>query len=329
VLSGDDRHPRWERALPAAVRRARRYAAVHGRRPPQLRPGTFTEKLNWRITWDRRELLAPTCDKLAMKEAALRLAPALVRVPRTYWAGTDVAELAGVDLPDRWVLKANHSCARVLFDEGPADPDRLAAATAGWLGDRYWRKSEEWAYRRARPLLLVEERIGGDDGHPSDLKVVVTDGVPRLVGVHTDRRDGLRIRLHSPDWEPLPWSWGYPAGPEAPPPERLLELLAAAAAIGRDFDMLRVDCYEADGELWFGELTPYPGAGLCRLEPGLDAWLGEHWRLPRTGWRRLLPRGGAQPAPHPVQLGVRAVGHQFGVERPLGPPSGADPEVAA
>ncbi len=322
--------PSWERALPAPLRRARRYAAFHGRRPPQQRPRTFTEKLNWRITWDRRALLAQTCDKLAMKGTALRLAPGLVRVPRTYWVGTDVAELAGLDLPDRWVLKPNHSCARVLFGAGPADPARLAEATNGWLLDRYWRKSDEWAYRRARPLLFVEERIGAGDP-PADLKVVVTDGHPRLVAVHTDRRDGLRIRLHTPDWEPLAWSWGYPTGPDAPRPERLPELLAAAAALGRNFDMLRVDCYEADGKLWFGELTPYPGAGLCRLEPGLDAWLGERWTLPRTGWRRLLPRDGAQPecAPHPVQLGVGAVGHELGVEGPFGAPAGPDAEVAA
>ena len=45
--------------------------------------------------------------------------------------------------------------------------------------------------------------------------------------------------------------------------------------------MLRVDCYEVDGELWFGELTPYPGAGLSPLEPDLDAWLGGTWTLPR------------------------------------------------
>ncbi len=327
----DDRPPLWEGVLPASVRRARRYAAFHGARPPQLRPRTFTEKLNWRISWDRRSLLASTCDKLAMKEAALERAAELVRVPRTYWAGTDVAELAGVDLPDRWVLKPNHSCARVLFGEGRADPARLAAATEGWLEERYWRKSDEWAYRRARPLLLVEERIGGPGAHLADLKVVVTDGVPRLVGVHTDRRDGLRIRLYSPAWEPLPWSWGYPAGPDAAAPHRLPQLLAAAAALGRDLDMLRVDCYEADGELWFGELTPYPGAGLCRLEPGLDAWLGERWTLPRAAWRRLLPRRGTQrhaPA-NPVKRRKGAVGHQLGVEGPFGPATSPEPEVAA
>lgn len=315
--------------LPTAVRRARRYAAAHGDRPPQARPRTFTEKLNWRITWDRRAVLAPTCDKLAMKEAARRLAPNLVRVPRTLWAGTDVAELAGVDLPDRWVLKPNHSCARVLFGEGRPDPAQLAAATEGWLAERYWRKSDEWAYRRARPLLLVEERIGVPGQELADLKVVVTHGVPRLVGVHTDRNDALRIRLYSPEWAPLPWSWGYPPGPDAPRPQRLPELLTAAAALGRDLDMIRVDLYEVDGELWFGELTPYPGAGLCRLEPGLDAWLGERWTLPRTSWRRLLPGRDRARAAEAVELGEGPVGHEVGAELPLRPAAGPESEVAA
>ena len=58
----------------------------------------------------------------------------------------------------------------------------------------------------------------------------------------------------------------------------------AAKAIAAGFDMLRVDFYEHDGVLWFGELTPYPGSGLAVVDPAMDAALGERWTLPRT-WR--------------------------------------------
>jgi teichuronopeptide biosynthesis TupA-like protein len=229
---------------------------------------------------DRRDLLAPTCDKLAMKEHARRLAPGLVRVPETLWAGTDVGELADVDLPDHWVLKPNHSCIRRLFGRGPADVADLRRRTAGWVEERYWRRSEEWAYRRARPCLLVEEFIGVPGVVPADLKVVVVGGEPRLVELHTGRDDDHGTRLYSPEWEPLPWTIGYRPGPDADPPERLEDLLKAATALADGFDMLRVDLYEVDGELWFGELTPYPGAGLSPLEPDFDAWLGAAWTLP-------------------------------------------------
>src|SRR3954471_821280 len=63
----------------------------------------------------------------------------------------------------------------------------------------------------------------------------------------------------------------------------------AASRIAAGYDMLRVDFYEHDGVLWFGELTPYPGAGLSRLEAELGWLLGSWWTLPVA--RRLLPRG--------------------------------------
>ncbi|MGY1734759.1 ATP-grasp fold amidoligase family protein [Geodermatophilus sp. SYSU D00684] len=286
--------PPWSRVLPSSLRRARLYRQHHGRLPPWGEARTFTEKLQRRITRDRRPLLAPTCDKLAMKEHFARRAPDLLRVPRTYWTGSDVAELADVDLPGAWVLKPNHSCRRVLVAEGPPDVADLAARTAGWVAERYWRDSEEWAYRCARPGLLVEEHIGEPGEVPTDLKVLVFHGVPRVVGVHTGRRDVHRARLYTAGWEPLPWTWGYPPGPDLPRPAWLPELLAAAAAAAAGFDMLRVDLYRYDGRLWAGELTPYPGAGLSRLEPGLDAWLGSWWTLPaevdRPRWRTAARR---------------------------------------
>src|SRR4051812_1976005 len=85
--------------LPVPVRRALRFRQSHGRLPPLRGPRTFNEKVNWRIVHDRRPILAWTCDKLAMKEHARRIAPGLVCIPETLWFGSDIAELADVDLP--------------------------------------------------------------------------------------------------------------------------------------------------------------------------------------------------------------------------------------
>jgi hypothetical protein len=54
-----------------------------------------------------------------------------------------------------------------------------------------------------------------------------------------------------------------------------------ALRLAGNLDFLRVDLYDVDGEVWFGELTPYPAAGLEGWEPNdLDAELGRYWTLP-------------------------------------------------
>ena len=267
-------------AIPVSLRRRRWYYRQFGRHLRSSQVVTFTDKVNWRILHDRRALLRGTCDKLWMKDHALRTAPGLVRVPETYWSGTDITELAAVDLPGRWVLKPNHSTKLVVLGEGRPDLDELGRLTKGWLEEDLASRTGEWAYRLARPLLLVEEFIGEPGQTPLDYKVYVLDGVPRLVQVHSGRFGEHRSRVYTPEWEPRDWSGGYPFGPDVPRPERLTDMLTAAAALAAGFDMLRVDFYEHEGVLWFGELTPYPGSGLVQVDPAMDEELGRWWHLP-------------------------------------------------
>ena len=278
-----------KRALPRWVNHRRMFRKVHGRALPLTGHSTYSEKIAWRIAHDRRALFAPTCDKLAMKAEARRRAGDLVRVPRTLWHGTDVRELARVDLAGPWVLKPNHSSQLVHFGEGPADPAALERVTAGWLEEAHWKDTGEWAYRLARPLLLVEEQIGVPGTPPADIKVLTFHGVPRWVTVHLGRFSDLRVSAYTPAWEPVHHYGGFPQGPEVEPPARLAEMLEAAARLSAEFDMLRVDFFEHDGVLWFGELTPYPGAGMTPMARELDEWLGSWWTLPpHRAWRAVV-----------------------------------------
>ncbi|MEJ5945305.1 ATP-grasp fold amidoligase family protein [Pseudokineococcus basanitobsidens] len=275
--------------LPVAWRRARQFREVHGYRPSTRSPSTFSEKVNHRVLRDRRALLVPLCDKLAMKDVAAA-SGADVRIPRTYWAGADAGELAGVEVPGGWVLKPNHSTnGRVLLGTGalPAADD-LRAATAGWLDeDGHARGQGEWAYAFARRLLLLEERVGPGDGTPADLKVFVFDGEPALVQVHDDRFGTHTKRLYRADWTPLPDQPGYPVSEPSSPPPELDALLEAASVLAAGYDFMRVDLYVWRGEVWFGEYTPYPSSGLRRLAPAaLEDELGALWRLPARGRRR-------------------------------------------
>jgi hypothetical protein len=266
--------------LPAGAKRRALFAYFNHRLPSFRTPVTFNDKVNWRILNDRRAVLEWTCDKLAMKEHA-RGIPGL-RVPRTYWAGRDLRELENAALPGHWVLKPNHRSGLVRFGHGAPDAARLRELTAGWLRPYQSADLSEWAYSRARPMLLAEEVIGEPGSSPPDYKFFTFGGEVAIVQVDTERHTGHRRRLYLPDWSPPAGQSGlYPLAPPEPPPAGLDRMLAIAAELGAGWDFLRVDLYDVRGEVFFGEVTPYPEGGLGRFIPAsFDAQLGARWKLP-------------------------------------------------
>ena len=294
--------------LPLRLRRAVLFREAHGRWPADRRPRTFTEKVNWRVVHDRRPLIGRLGDKLAMKAYAADVVPAL-RIPVVLWSGTDVGALADVDLPERWVLKPNHGTMRVHLGTGRPDVADLRRITTGWLDEPLFRSRGEWVYSQARRLLLVEEFLG-DGAPPADHKFLVFGGRVELVQVDTGRFGDHRRRLYTRDWTPVDVVEAVTPGPVTPPPATLPEMLELAEALGSAFDFVRVDLYDVGGEVWFGELTPYPGGGLDPFDPALDDRLGALWRLPprsavrgRSGFRPRWPGGG-----RPARRGARRCG---------------------
>jgi TupA-like ATPgrasp len=277
VLWGGIRH------LPVRERRQILYRWHHGRWADLgAEAELFTEKMQRRILFDHRPLIGDLGDKLKMKQRAAQLAD--VKIPRTFWCGVDLDELASLsDFPSRWVLKPNNGSGQVILGEGRPDIAALKRQTRGWLTQvsPLWRYRGEWIYSTAKPGILLEERLGGQFA-PADYKFFVFHGDVGLIVVHTARfSDQHQRRYYTPDWKPL--EIRHPdclIAPVAPAPRSLDRMLTVASKIGADFDFIRVDLYDIDGEVWFGELTPYHGSGLDPFEPlEWDRELGRRWRM--------------------------------------------------
>lgn len=271
------------RHVPVRQRRQILYRLRHGRWPNlQADAQLFTEKIQRRILFDHRPLIGDLGDKLKMKERASQIDD--LQVPRTYWYGTDLAELALVaNFPDRWALKPTNTSGRVILGEGRPDIGALRCQTRGWLPkvSPLWRDQGEWIYSTTKPGILLEERLGGEPP-PEDYKFFVFRGEVAIIVVHTARfSDDHQRRYYTPDWKPLDIRHpACPVAPVQPAPPSLDNMLTIAAKMGAEFDFIRVDLYDIDGEVWFGELTPYHGGGLNRFEPiEWDRELGRRWRM--------------------------------------------------
>jgi hypothetical protein len=79
-------------------------------------------------------------------------------------------------------------------------------------------------------------------------------------------------------------------------------MVASAEAIAAGFDHARVDFYDIDGSVFFGEITAFSYAGYttwvpkrARCDPypprDTDDEFGAHWLLPNIPWPTRLRRG--------------------------------------
>jgi len=307
--------------LPVSVRRHLLFLRAFRRWGNFRTPRGYSEKLNWRAINDHRALMSFTSDKLAAKEyvrAAAKMHGFSVRIPETYWVGTDVTELKALasQLPTRWVLKPNHSCGRVkLIDTAmqPVDWEKLARETLHWAKiDEEFTVRGHWTYSQARRLLIAEERIGSGEHAPDDLKIEAYSGDPAFIFWTTGRSKGA-VRYSNLKMDGTRLIWGHPSEERADTPIPLEKLdegvrrtaLELTRNVAAPFDHLRVDGYAVGGEYWFGELTAYPAAGLGAISDTTDSWLGGLWQLPdltaqdprEAEWRALLegtPKGTLQ-----------------------------------
>ena len=259
------------------------------------RPKTLSGKIRRSMSLNRNEMLSIYADKVRVRDFVQ------ARVGERYLTqsfGT-YATLQGVtreSFPRNFVLKANHgSGASVICWDGaprgrsipaklpketwklylihPDDLDWHACVNLAdkWMGQNfYWDFGHfpEWCYKNIPPQLLVEEVLVHDGELPEDYKFFMFDGQCKFLQVDTSRFTGHHRNLFTPAWTPIDAKYFKPALKETlPPPKHLEEMLVVAQALSKGIDFIRVDLYETDEGVKFGELTNYPGGGLQEIEP--------------------------------------------------------------
>lgn len=269
---------------------------------PVRQPTTFSQKLLWRLTYDRRPILVTLVDKLAMRDyVATTVGPEFLTT--LYATAQDPAELDPGSLPREFVVKPNHASAllwivadwmgddvsveehdalvpggTILSSRSSLDWDRLTTTSRNWLALDYGDLSHEWAYRKVPRRLLVEELLPGPGRPPPDYKFFVFDGRVECLLCNVDRFGPYRLHWARPDWTPFDPGIDVPLiDPPPPPPASLGRMVETAQALGRGIDFVRVDMYDIDGRVLVGELTVYPGG---RGPLNTPEWCGQYWHLP-------------------------------------------------
>jgi hypothetical protein len=248
-------------------------------------PQTFTEKLLWRmIAWNRGDL--PTRFQQLTDKYAVR-AHVASTVGEKYlikllWCGDDPRAIPFDRLPEEYVIKSSHASGQVIIIRGEADREEIIRQASDWLANDYYWHGREAQYYGIPPRIVIEEYLTTEDGNPPlDYKFYCFNGTPIFILVRSHIHDIYPI--FDTTWNLLDLSYAYKgdvARPWIPKPTNLDEMLALATKLSVGFGFVRVDFYNVQGRVYFGELTFTPAGGLIKYDPEFwDLKLGEKWDL--------------------------------------------------
>lgn len=254
---------------------------IEDRRFPNLRnPRTFNEKLNaHKLATVGNPLMVQLADKIEVKAFVAERIGEQHLIP-TLWHGENLPPRNERNWPRPYVIKSSHGSNHTIFvrNDEP-DWDQIEATTAKWLKQEFGRWAYEWVYLEMTPRLLIEPFIGDGSQVPTDYKFFCFDGQPRIIQVDVGRYDGHRRSFHDLDWGHANIQSRKQQATELPPkPEKLDEMIRIAKDLSRDFPFVRVDLYEVDGQVLFGEMTFFPQGGMHKFStPAAQKMFSDFW----------------------------------------------------
>ena len=191
-------------------------------------------------------------------------------------------------LPKQFVLKTNHGTGTNLIvkDKYKINMRRAKRMFDDWMKTDYaFTNSLQLHYRDIKRKIIAEKYLETNLGELQDYKFLCFDGKPCFCWVDLGRYSKHTRTVFDMNWKLQPWtqaSYGI-ANYDIPMPKNFDMMIDIANILSKGFSHVRVDLYNIDGKIYFGEMTFTNGSGLDPIIPKeYDKVLGDYWKLPKN-----------------------------------------------
>lgn len=237
-------------------------------------PQSLNEKIHWLKFYGNTTQWSLLADKYRVREYVKDkgLEQTLVKL---YGVWTDANDIDWSKLPDKFVLKANNGCGDVTIckDKTMLDKQQIITYYNNLLKEDFGVQLGELHYKKIKPCIIAEELLDADKQQsPSssliDYKIWCFNGVPYYIFVVLNRRKGYaQYMLYDTEWNPHPEYVVSTSHFEAYDgligrPSNLKEMLTIASTLSKGNPQMRIDLYEVDNKIYFGELTLTSACGF-------------------------------------------------------------------
>jgi len=249
-------------------------------------PKTYNEKLNWLKFHDKNPIYTRIVDKFEAKEYVKDIIGDQYIIPTLgVWDNFDDIDFD--ELPQQFVLKCTHDSEGLVIvkDKDKLDKEMAKNKIESALKQNFFYIGREWPYKNVKPRIIAEKYMEDHiDGELRDYKFFCFDGEPKAMFVASDRAsDNVKFDYFDLNFNHLDIKQKYPHA-EQPlrKPVTFEKMIELSKVLSKGFPHVRVDFYEVDGQLYFGELTFYHFSGFMPFEPNKwDKIFGDWIKLPQ------------------------------------------------
>ena len=268
------------------------YRIKTGRTLNLKNPERYSEKLQWYKLYYRNPLMIQCADKYSVRDYVRKKGLGRI-LNESYGVYDNIDEIVWDNLPSSFVFKdtlgGGGRSMVFVYDKDHIDKEETKNTLQGWLDVPTNQKSlgREWIYEnRAHRIIAEKILVGGADGDLPDYKFFCFDGkvycsyMMQNYTMHHEKgvlgfldRDFRLLVAHRADFAPMREQ------PEMP--KNYYEMVDMAETLAEGFPHVRVDFYNLDGKIVFGEMTFFNASGYVKFEPDeFDFELGNAFQLP-------------------------------------------------
>lgn len=261
-------------------------------------PKRYTEKLQWYKLFYRNPLMVQCADKFDVREYVTRCGLGDI-LTKCYGVFDSPEEIDFSSLPEKFVAKdtlgGGGTSVLIVRDKCKADLSEIKNQMRRWVNEPQGVKTggREWPYYSGKKhRIVIEEYIETEAIQGlTDYKFFCFDGRFEYMYLICDRELGQQVKLGIFDktWNKLE---AYrtdekPLKGEFWLPEQINEMVEIAEKLSKEFPHARVDLYNENGKILFGEITFFDGSGYMKFEPDeFDFVMGEKFKLPEKSGRK-------------------------------------------
>ena len=268
------------------------YKLKTGRKLNLKNPERYTEKLQWYKLNYKNPVLSQCVDKYDVRKFVAEKGCSEI-LNDCLGVFENIADIDYDALPNKFVCKdtlGSGSMSVIVFNKETDDIKRLNKNLGKWLREPTNKKhpGREWPYDNRKHRILIEKTLEPECGDLVDYKFFCFNGQVKCFYVRTgysNNHDDGKMMFFDRRLNVLSGVYmNYCKLSENIPtlPDGIEEMIAYAEKLSAEFPHVRVDLYNVDGKIVFGELTFYNASGYMKFIPDeFDFTMGDYFTLPK------------------------------------------------